>query len=189
MIIQVGSSILFSCKEGNKQAFAELFKSYEKYLFNLCMGYTGNEYDALDLVQETFIKVYRNFDKYDIDRPFHPWIRKVAVNTCLNFKRERKRNIISLNAFTQNNIAIEEIIASDEDLESEIEKIDLERIIKNQMKALSDKQKMVITLRYFEDLSYAEIAKTMDQPIGTVKTDLYRARNVLKENLSYVLEE
>ncbi len=189
MIVQVDAKTLLSCKNGNKHSFAELFKSYEGYLFNLCMGYTGNEYDALDLVQEIFIKVFKNFDKYDIDRPFHPWIRKVAVNTCLNFKRERKSNVISLNAVTQNNIAIEEIIASDEDLESKIEKIDLKRIIQNQVKILSDKQRMVITLRYFEDLSYEEIARAMDQPIGTVKTDLHRARNVLRQNLLYILEE
>ncbi|MEA4960725.1 RNA polymerase sigma factor [Lutispora sp.] len=185
---QISKELLLSCKKRDKQAFSELCKSYERYLFTLCFRYAGNEHDALDLVQEIYIKIFRFIDKYNIDKPFHPWIRKVAVNTCLNFIREIKSNVISLNAVANNNVPLEEILPSCEDLEYRIEKIELKKTIEKLLKELTPRQRMVISLRYYEDLTYKDIALTLDQPIGTVKTDLYRARNALKEYLSGEME-
>ncbi|MPN27428.1 hypothetical protein SDC9_174861 [bioreactor metagenome] len=83
---------------------------------------------------------------------------------------------------------LEEILPSCEDLEYRIEKIELKKTIEKLLKELTPRQRMVISLRYYEDLTYKDIALTLDQPIGTVKTDLYRARNALKEYLSGEME-
>lgn len=181
---KLNKDLLLACKKRDKKAFTELCKTYERYLFTLCLSYAGNSHDALDLVQEVYIKLFRFIDKYDINKPFHPWVRKVAVNTCLNFKRAATGNIISLNTVTDNETSFGDLIASSEDLEEEIEKIELKKTMKDILEKLPSRQRMVITLRYFEDLSYNDIALAMNQPIGTVKTDLYRARTALKQYLS-----
>lgn len=188
MIEQLSKELLLHCKQRDRQAFTDLCKAYERYLFKLCLRYSGNEADAFDLVQEIYIKVFRFIDKYDINKPFHPWIRRVAVNTCLNFIREVKSNVISLNAVNENNLPLEEVLASEENLEYEIERFEFKKKIKSLLKELPPRQRMVITLRYYEDMTYNDIASAMDQPLGTVKTDLYRARNALKELISCGLE-
>jgi len=180
---KLSKDLLLACKKRDKKAFTKLCKTYERYLYTLCFNYAGNNHDALDLVQEIYIKLFRFIDKYDINKPFHPWIRKIAVNTCLNFKRTTASNVISLNAITYNETTLEEALASKQDLEEEFEKLELKESIKDILEKLPSRQKMVITLRYFEDLSYNDIALAMDQPIGTVKTDLYRARTALKQYL------
>ena len=184
VVEMVDKDLLMACKERDKQAFTELCKTYERYLFTLCMGYTGNSHDALDLVQEIYIKIFRFIDKYDVKKPFHPWIRKVAVNTCLNFKRASSTNLISLNAVTSNDLVLGDVLASNEDLGEEFERIELKEAMKELLEKLPSRQRMVIALRYFEDLSYKDISLAMNQPIGTVKTDLYRARATLKQYLS-----
>ena len=184
MVEMVDKNLLIACKKRDKHALTELCKAYERYLFNLCMAYTGNSHDALDLVQEIYIKIFRFIDKYDVKKPFHPWIRKVAVNTCLNFKRASPTNVISLNTVTSDNLMLEDALASNEDLEEKLEKIELKEFMKELLEKLPPRQRMVIVLRYFEDLSYKDISLTMDQPLGTIKTDLYRARETLRKHLT-----
>lgn len=183
MVESLDKDLLLNCKRRDKKAFTKLCKTYEKYLFTLCLSYAGNSHDALDLVQEVYIKIFRFIDKYDINKPFHPWIRKVAVNTCLNFKRAAS-NVLSINAVTDNDSTLADMLVSNEDLEDEIEKTELRKTIRQLLEKLPPRQRMVITLRYFEDLTYNDIALVMNEPVGTVKTDLYRARSALKQYLS-----
>lgn len=180
---KLNKDLLLACKQRDKKAFTELCKTYERYLYTLCFNYAGNSHDAMDLVQEVYMKLFRFIDKYDINKPFHPWIRKIAVNTCLNFKRAAT-NVISLNAVTYNENTLEDALTSNKDMEEEFEKLELKESIKDILEKLPSRQRMVITLRYYEDLSYNEIALAMNQPVGTVKTDLYRARTALKQFLS-----
>ncbi|SHI60744.1 RNA polymerase sigma factor [Lutispora thermophila] len=180
MVEKVDKDLLVGCRNRDKKAFTKLCKTYERYLFTLCLSYAGNSHDALDLVQEIFIKVFRFIDKYDINKPFHPWIRKIAVNTCLNFRRATS-NVLSIHAVTDNSSAWADMLVSNENLEDEIEKIELKKTMKQLLEKLPPRQRMVIVLRYFEDLTYNEISMVMNEPLGTVKTDLYRARSALKQ--------
>lgn len=180
--MNIDKSILQKCKKNDKNAFAELFKFYQNYLFKLCYSYVQNEQETLDLMQEIFIKLYTNIGKYDEKYPFHPWIRRVAVNTCLNVKRKKVPLSIPLNA-GEDGLELEEQLAAEADTALEVEHHDMSRIIKQHISCLPEKQRMVIILRYFEDLSYEEIAELLKIPLGTVKTDLYRAKNALKSRL------
>lgn len=179
--VNIDKSILKRCKQNEKDAFAELFKFYQNYLFKLCFSYVHNEQEALDMLQEIYIKLYRNISKYDDKYPFHPWIRRVAVNTCLNEKRKNTLSCIPLD--NGNDISLEEQLASVDDTEQEIEKHEMTLIVKKHIDSLPEKQRMVVILRYYEDLSYEEISELMKIPLGTVKTDLYRAKNALKDRL------
>ena len=181
--MHVEASIIIRCKKHDKAAFVELFKMYERYLYKLCYSYVQNEQDALDIAQEVYIKVFNNISRFDVKMPFHPWFRIVAVNTCLNFKRACRYDSISLNARDEEDKALEEIVAAQKDVEAEVLDKELGRLIKENMKCLKPKHRMVLVLRYYEGLSYEEIAAVLKEPLGTVKTDIYRARNILKEKL------
>lgn len=175
------------CKKNEKAAYVELFKHYERYLYKLCYSYVQNEQDALDIAQEIYIKVFNNIQRFDEKMPFHPWIRTIAVNTCLNFKRAIKINAVSLNAKDEEDRTLEDVVASSCDVEAEIENNDLGMLIRHNLDSLSPKHRMVIILRYYEGLSYDEISAVLKEPLGTVKTDIYRARNALKDKLKRAL--
>ena len=180
--MNIDKSILQRCKKNDKNAFAELFKFYQNYLFKLCFSYVQNEQEALDMLQEIYIRLYRNIGKYDDKYPFHPWIRRVAVNICLNEKRKRTLSTIPINDGDEGFI-LEDQLAAEEDTQLEVEKHDMARIIKLHINSLPEKQRMVTILRYYEDLSYVEISELLNLPLGTVKTDLYRAKNALRDML------
>ncbi|EKQ51252.1 MULTISPECIES: RNA polymerase sigma factor [unclassified Clostridium] len=186
--MDVDKKLIIKCKKYDKNSFMELFQLYEKYLYCLCYNYTQNQQDALDLVQETYIKVFNNISNFDESLPFHPWIRKITVNTCLNFKRAIKNNLVSLNQSLDEDITLEDILVSEDDVEDKIINLEIKRIIKDNLKEIPDKYRIIIVLRYYEDLNYNEIAKILDKPLGTVKTELYRAKAILKNKLKEAME-
>ncbi|NNU77448.1 RNA polymerase sigma factor [Clostridium estertheticum] len=166
----------------------ELFKIYERYIYSICYSYTQNEQDSLDIVQEIYMKVFKNISSFDEDRPFRPWIRRITVNTCLNFKRNIKSNVISLNYEYASGLCLKDTIVSDYNLEEEVQKKELKKIIKNGLINLPSNYRMVIALRYFDDLSYLEISELLNRPLGSIKTDLYRAKAILKKQLENDME-
>lgn len=187
--MDIDKKLILRCKKYDKPALMELFKIYEKYLYRLCYSYCQNQQDALDLVQEIYIKIFNNINKFNDDMPFHPWVRKLSVNICLNFKRTIKSNVVSLNGELNEDSTLEDTIASDFNVEHEIEKMDLKRILKENLKALPENYRLVIILRYYENLSYNEISELLCKPLGTIKTDLYRAKALLKKKLENIREE
>lgn len=186
--MEVDKKIICKCKKYDKVSFTYLFHQYEKYLYNLCYSYVHNEESALDLVQETYIKVFNNITKFDDKYPFHPWIRKIAVNACLNYKRDEKSNVISMNREVEDGITGEDEIASVENVEEDVIEADTSRIIWRNVENLPPQYRLIITLRYYENLSYSEIADMLEKPMGTVKTDIYRAKALLKKSLEKDLE-
>lgn len=144
--------------------------------------------NSLDIVQEIYIKVFKNISSFDEKMLFRPWIRRITVNTCINFKRNIKSNVISLNYEYANELCMQDTIVSDYNLEEEVEKKELKKIIKAGLQNLPDNYRMVIALRYFDDLSYFEISKLLNRPLGSIKTDLYRAKVILKKQLESDME-
>lgn len=169
------SDVIARCKKRDRNAFIQLFKKYEKYIYNLCYRYTYNEQDSMDMVQEIFIKIFKNIDKFDENMPFHPWIRKITVNTCINFNKCKKSNVISINQDYGEDATLEETI-SDDTVDKEFEKLSNRELIDKALKILKPNQKLMIMLRYYEDLAYEEIGVLMNKPLGTVKTDIHRAK-------------
>lgn len=187
-IMEIDKKVIERCKKYDKEAFTSLFHQYEKYLFILCYGYTQDKESALDLVQDVYIKVFNNIKKFDSSYSFHPWIRKIAVNTCLNFKRDKKSNVISMNRETEEGMKEEDRIASKHNVEQDVLRADTKRIVQNNIKNLPEKYRLIITLRYYENLSYSEIAEVLEKPMGTIKTDIYRAKMMLRKSLEKELE-
>lgn len=189
--MEVDKRLIEKCKEYDKYSFMKLYKMYEKYLYSLCFNYVQNPHDALDLVQEIYIKVFKNIDKFDTDMPFHPWIRKISVNTCLNFTRTIKNNVISMNTSisdSDDEITLEDTFLSKEDVLEDVINSETKNIIKRYLNEMQEEYRMVIILRYYEELSYNEIAEIIGKPLGTIKTEIYRAKAILKKKLEKVME-
>ena len=190
MSVEEERKLIEKCKQYDKYSFMELYKRYEKYLYSLCFSYVQNSQDALDLVQEIYIKVFKNISKFDIEKPFRSWIRKIAVNTCLNFKRTIKNNIISMNSYVndEEEIALGDTISSDEDVLEDIIDTENKYLIKKYLKEIPEEYRIVLILRYYEDLSYNEISEIINMPLGTVKTKIYRAKALLRKKLKNIME-
>lgn len=172
------------CKAGKKEGFDLLFEKYEKLIYRLCYHYTASREDSLDLLQEIYIKIYKSIQRFDESQPLIPWIKKIAVNTSLNFIRDSKQNTISLNAgINDEEGTVEDYIASSSSVEDDIGFLDTKRHLQLMIQNLPDDMKMAVILRHINEMSYEEISKVMACPVGTVKTLIYRGRRILKEKL------
>ncbi|MDI3328692.1 MAG: RNA polymerase sigma factor [Alicyclobacillaceae bacterium] len=190
MTIDDDRRLILRCRNGEEDGYRELMIRYEKYVYTLCLRLTGNREDALDLTQETFIRVLRGLDGFQINRPFKPWLRQVAVRLCLNHLRDeganRARNGLSLQHPVGGELTLADTLASGTDPSQEVEWRDLNRHLWKAVGRLPPLYRLVVTLRHQEGMSYEEIAAAAGLPVGTVKTYLFRARNRLKQELAAI---
>jgi len=178
--------IIKLCKKNKREGFDLLFEKYQRYIYSICYSYTYSQQDALDLVQEIFLRIYRGFDKVDDKKPISPWIKKISVNTCINFKRDNKNKAseLSINSSANENDGTLEDVVSDRGLtEDRVVYLDTKKTLEESIRELPDEVKMAVLLRHIKGLSYNEIADLMSCPIGTVKTYLFRGKKLLKESL------
>jgi RNA polymerase sigma-70 factor (ECF subfamily) len=173
----IDSALIHRTRNGETEAFGEIVKRYQQSVFNVCYRLLGNHRDAEDLTQNTFIRVYRRLHTYDSKRPFGPWIRKIATNLCLNFFQQRTDIIPFEERHHQptpnKRTTPEEIYNKTEQAET------LHQAIIN----LPPKHRVMIELRHYQELSYQEIAETLNIPVSDVKSYLFRGRKLLAQRL------
>jgi len=172
------------CQRGHADAFRELVDRYQARIFNMAYRMLHNREEAEDITQEAFLNVFRAIDSFKGDR-FSPWIYKIASNLCLDHLRRRRLPTVSLDAPVNADMDVAREIADntslpEEEALSEALGIDIQRAIDS----LPERYRVVTVLRHIEDLSYEEIAEVLGIPLGTVKTRLFRAREMLRERLS-----
>lgn len=178
MDISIG--LIRRCKQRDKEAFNELLQRYEKQLYRICCYYCQNKEQALDTMQEVYVRIFRFIESFDEARPIFPWLKRIAVNTCLNYQRDQGKLVgVSLDALP----ALSETLQSVDDVEADVMAKDSERILQNAILDLDPKYRMALTLRYVEGMSYQEMASLLKQPLGTVKSTVFRGRGILKEVL------
>ncbi|MEN8907999.1 MAG: sigma-70 family RNA polymerase sigma factor [Clostridiales bacterium] len=172
-------NIIILYKKNNTKGFNLLYQNFNKHVYSICYRYTNSKEDSLDLTQEIFIKIYKSLNNFDKTKRIKPWINKITVNTCLNhICRTKKKKTESLDE----NIINKKII-SNESTENKIMFFDTKNIIEEELEKMPELVKMVFILRHFNKLSYSEIASSMSLPLGTVKTNIYKARRILKDTL------
>lgn len=163
-------------KKGNTKAFDRLVLKYQRPLYFLVLKMLGRPADAEDVVQDAFIRAYRSLEQYDLERPFQPWLYRIAINMALTQLDKRKR---------RSSVALEEVydVAADnpDPLESSAEQIGTVAVEAAQ--SLPEDQRGVLLLRIQEHLSYDQIAEVLDIPRGSVMSRLHRARKKLRELL------
>jgi RNA polymerase sigma factor (sigma-70 family) len=167
--------------EEDQQAYGELLKNYRDSLYFMMLKMTGNPYDAEDLTIEAFGKAFKNLRQYTPEYAFSTWLFKIATNNCIDFMRKKSKGTVSLFSSGENeedNFTVQ-VLADGLDPEEQFikeQKVDLMREV---VKRLKPHYKRLIELRYFKELSYEEIVIELDLPIGTVKAQLFRARELL----------
>jgi RNA polymerase sigma-70 factor (ECF subfamily) len=176
-------------QRGDLYAYELIVKRYKDQLLNFVYRFLGNQEEAEDVVQETFLRVYRNRHAYQRVAKFSTWIYTIAGNLARTELRRRNRRRI----FSLSNLGVEdkEYEISDEILspEQHTNTVLSEAIIQREINKLSAKFREVIILRDIQELSYEEISKIIRVPIGTVKSRVNRARLRLQSRLKHLLDK
>lgn len=161
--------------------FGELFNTYRSRVYYITRRYASNEQDALDFVQDIFIKAYRALDSLEADSNYGPWIYRIAVNHCIDQIRKKRRPELSYDELLENGgtIADHAFTASDAYYGSELRSQVL-ALVEN----LSPEHRAVLLLHCMENLPYREIARVLNCSIGTVMSRLHYARKYLKEAMT-----
>ncbi len=167
--------------DGDQRAFAKLMERYRDSLYFMLFKMVNNKSDADDLTIEAFGKAFKFLDQYTPDFAFSTWLFKIASNNCIDFMRKKRNDHVSIDAVVedQNNDSMLHLTAEGLDPEEDLimqQKVSLMRIVVKKMKP---RYRMLIESRYFKEMSYEEIAVKLDLPIGTVKAQLFRARELL----------
>lgn len=170
--------------ENDEAAFAELMERYKKPVYHMVLKMVRNVDDAEDLTIEAFAKAFKNLGRFKKDYTFSTWLFRIATNNAIDFIRKKKLDTYSLNtSFTDDAGESVNIDVEDHNLTPDEEAINKQKIELVQMfvTKLPAKYQRLVRLRYFDELSYEEIAKELEAPLGTVKAQLHRARELMYE--------
>jgi len=179
-------------KRGDMEAFRMLIKRHEKGVYNLAYRMLQNIEDAKDAAQEIFLKVFASLNSFRGESSFATWLYRIATNECINrLKRPRLLSLEELRREYENErkpIEPPQLIDTSPLPEELAERREIQQLLHKAMDELPDNYGLVITLRHLQGLSYSEIAETLDLPVGTVKTYLFRAKKILKIKLQRFVE-
>ncbi len=171
---------------GDQKAFAELMGRYRDAIFFMLLKMVNNKSDAEDLTIEAFGKAFKNLSQYSPSFAFSTWLFKIASNNCIDYLRKKRTNIVSLDGGMNDENEMEPTIpVKDDNLDPE-ENLIREQIVtlmRTVVTKLKPRYRVLIEMRYFQELSYEEISVELDLPIGTVKAQLFRARELLFNTL------
>ncbi len=175
----------------DEQAFAKLLQRYKRPVYHMILKMIRNVDDAEDLTIESFAKAFKSLHKFKKDFTFSTWLFRIATNNTIDFIRKKKLNTLSLdNTFTDDNGSPVSIDIEDENLNPQEISIKKQKaaLIQVFVDKLPAKYQRLVRLRYFQELAYEEIAKELDAPLGTVKAQLHRARELLYEMVKHKRE-
>jgi RNA polymerase sigma-70 factor (ECF subfamily) len=189
--LDADAELVRAAQEGDRKAFDDLVVRHKDKLFGLCYWFMGDYNDANECSQESFLRAYRSLKKFRRESKFSTWLYRIAVNVCknrLSSSRHRfKDNVIYVGnpgAPAENYQELE-----DESLSPmmALEKVEKLRLIRDAMNSLPVEQKMMITMRDIHGLSYEEISEISGITMGTVKSRLARARQMLRVKLRGII--
>jgi RNA polymerase sigma-70 factor (ECF subfamily) len=183
---QIDFKLVGQAMQGDQKAFAELMQRYKDSIYFMLLKMVNNRDDADDLTIEAFGKAFKNLHQYTPDYAFSTWLFKIATNNCIDFIRRKRKMTFSIDQ------GVESENGSEMQFEIKSPNLDPEeRMIKNQkavlmrevVEKLKPRYRRLVELRYFQERSYDEIASELQLPLGTVKAQLFRAREFLYQIL------
>ncbi len=179
-------SLVERAKEGDQKAYAELMQRYKDSIFFMVLKMVNNKDDAMDITVTTFAKAFENLEKYRPDYAFSTWLFRIATNGSIDFIRKKRIQTTSIDGMRGDDsddrvYEIKSDVLNPE--ETSIKKQQTEQL-KEIIDKLPPRYRTLIILRYFDELSYEEIAEQLDLPLGTVKAQLFRGRDLLSNVLS-----
>ena len=178
---QMDADLVKQAVVGDQKAYAELMERYRDAIYFMLLKMVNNAADAEDLTIEAFGKAFKNIKQYTTNFAFSTWLFKIASNNAIDFMRKKKLNNVSIDETLRDTDSTPINIRSEqptpeESLISE-QKITMLRLL---IAKLKPRYRRLVELRYFYEYSYEEISAEMDLPIGTVKAQLFRARELLQ---------
>ena len=170
-----------SALTGDEKAFAKLMSRYKDAIYFMLLKMVNNKSDAEDLTLEAFGKAFKNLHQYSPSYAFSTWLFKIATNNCIDFLRKRRGVYISIENNQDNNdndIPVK-LRSADPNPEEKLIRIQKAILMRKIVFRLKPRYRILVELRYFREFSYEEIAKELNLPLGTVKAQLFRAREML----------
>ena len=183
--------VIRATKKKDQQAFAELMDKYKDSIYYMLLKMVNNNDDAEDLTLEAFGKAFNRLHQYTPNFAFSTWLFKIATNNCIDFLRKKKKNVMSIDNRIPNNdgddfmFDIKSEGLTPEQLAMNDQKIQLMR---QYVKKLKPRYEILVEMRYFKEMSYDEISDELDLPLGTVKAQLFRAREFLYNIMKHSIE-
>ena len=173
--------LVVAFQSGDIPAFDQLVRRWDRKIQGVIYRIVGNHDEARDLSQEAFLKAYRALGTFKQEARFSSWLYQIAINATRDrLRRRRRRNDLSLDDVEEREASLRDAGPSALDL---IESSDLSRVVAAAMAALPEEQREVVILKEYEGLTFPEIAETLDVPLSTVKTRLYRGLGQLRVRL------
>ncbi|MEM1173458.1 MAG: RNA polymerase sigma factor RpoE [Pseudomonadota bacterium] len=176
-------------QSGEKDAFDLLVLKYQHKIVNLVMRYVRDQEQALDITQEAFIKAYRALPRFRGDSAFYTWLYRIAVNTAKNYLASQRRRPMNVELDLQD--------PEQYDLHAKLKETDtpegvtisneLQETVEKAINALPEDLKTAIILREIDGMSYEEIAETMQCPVGTVRSRIFRARDAISKKVGTLI--
>ncbi|PYV41628.1 MAG: hypothetical protein DMG09_04295 [Acidobacteria bacterium] len=178
------SDLIRRCKKGDESAFEEIVRKYQQTVFNVVYHNIGHRGDVEDVAQKIFTKVYFSLSKFDDNRPFFPWLYRIAINQCYDELRRLRRQ--KVRTFTELNLEdtdrIEALVSQNEiPPSSPQDSKEIYALLLNLLGGLPDRQKMAIVLRDIEDVSYERMAEILNCTEQAARLKVFRARSRLKQ--------
>ena len=180
------SDRLLESQQGNAAAFGQIVRCYQRAVHRVAYALTRNAGDADDITQDTFLRAWKAIGRFRVGEPLYPWLARIAMNASFSLMRSRKR---------RPEVALEPLVetgaqwASGSDPAEDAAASERDERLASAYSALSEEHRAVLALRVVEDLSYDEIARALDVPVGTVMSRLSRARAELRSRLKAVTGE
>jgi len=178
--------LLKRAKNGDRDAFGELFRKYEKRVFRVARRMCGSDDEAWDITQDAFIRAMEAMDRFDPRYRFFTWIYRITTNLAINYSRKRKRR---REVHFEEDYSAEGQQVTSAQLADRAAAEQLAEAVGNAVEKLSPALRAVFVLRVDQQLSYAEIAESLDIALGTVMSRLNRARARIREELGSMLGE
>lgn len=166
------------------QQFAKIVELYEAKLLRYICRFTGLDHQSgEDILQEVFIKMYRNLNSFDPSLQFSSWAYRIAHNEALNYLRDNKhhKSVMPLENDEEDAVNLIDVLASEIDIPRDVKRSELAESVRVTLQNMPDDYKEVLILRFLEDKDYAEISDIIKKPMGTVATLLNRAKEHFKK--------
>jgi RNA polymerase sigma-70 factor (ECF subfamily) len=169
--------LIEGCRRGERDAFRALFETYQDKIYSIALRFSGNEAVAMDIAQDTFLKLFSSMADFRGDATFSTWVYRLVVNSCLDHKRRAWRVIPMASE-------VMALLRAPGDALHALLHAEMSGRVQGAVEKLPDEQRIVVVLRYTEGLAYEEIAEVLGCSVGTVASRLSRAHKALERRLS-----
>jgi RNA polymerase sigma-70 factor, ECF subfamily len=172
------AQMVTASKNGDQDAFSLLVQRYQRRVFNLVFRMLQDYEEASEVTQEAFLAAWQGLPAFRGEARFSTWLYRISYNCALKQLETRKRD-----KALQTALQAEQTFEGDDPKNALLEMLDNQEMVQEQLSQLPPKYRIVLILRHLQDMTYEEMAEVLTMPVGTIKTHLFRARNLLKERL------